>query len=140
MSETAAGFAVSWWMVRAALNEACLLTLPNHDLPRPRMLGIDEHLFRCVRYVKDPNTMTWQRFEPWMMSIVDFDTGQVLGVVVGRGHTGVGAWLIQRPLEWRLGVHVVAIDPSAAFRKAFRMWLPRTAVSVDHFHLISLVN
>jgi len=37
-------------------------------------------------------------------------------------------------------VQVVAIDPSAAFRKALRMWLPRTAVAVDHFHLISLAN
>jgi transposase len=31
VSETAAGFAVSWWMVRAALNEACLLRLPDVD-------------------------------------------------------------------------------------------------------------
>ena len=37
-------------------------------------------------------------------------------------------------------VQVVAIDPSAAFRKALRMWLPRTAVAVDHFHLVSLGN
>ncbi|WP_258067298.1 transposase [Arthrobacter sp. GMC3] len=68
------------------------------------------------------------------------DTGQILGVVDGRDHTGVGAWLIKRPLDWRLGVQVVAIDPSAAFRKALRMWLPRTAESVDHFHLIQLAN
>ncbi|MHA7178454.1 ISL3 family transposase [Arthrobacter sp. Sr24] len=80
------------------------------------------------------------RLYTWMTTIVDLDTGQVLGVVDGRDHAGVGAWLIQRPLEWRLGVHVVAIDPSAAFRKALRMWLPRTAVSVDHFHLVSLAN
>jgi hypothetical protein len=37
-------------------------------------------------------------------------------------------------------VQVVAIDRSAAFRKALRIWLPRTAVAVDHFHLISLAN
>lgn len=29
VSETAAAFAVSWWIVRAALNEACFLTLPD---------------------------------------------------------------------------------------------------------------
>ena len=34
----------------------------------------------------------------------------------------------------------MAIDPSAAFRKALWMWLPRTAVAVDHFHLVSLAN
>ena len=140
MSETAVGFAVSWWMVRAAVNEACLLTLPDVDALRPRMLGIDEHRFRSVRYFKDPATKAWTRYEPWMSTIVDLDTGQVLGVVDGRDHTGIGAWLIQRPLEWRLGVHVVAIEPLAAFRKALRMWLPRTAVSVDHFHLVPLAN
>ena len=75
-----------------------------------------------------------------MTTIVDLDTGQVLGVVDGRDHKGVGDWLFARPLAWRLGVQVVAIDPSAAFRKALRMWLPRTAVAVDHFHLVSLAN
>lgn len=58
----------------------------------------------------------------------------------GRDSEGVGNWLFARPLEWRLGVQVVAIDPSAAFRKTLRMWLPRTAVSVDAFHLVKLGN
>ncbi|WP_052690487.1 transposase [Pseudarthrobacter chlorophenolicus] len=73
-----------------------------------------------------------------MTTIVDLETGQVLGVVDGRDHKGVGDWLFARPLEWRLAVQVVAIAPSAAFRIALRMWLPRTAV--DHVHLISLAN
>ena len=140
VSETAAGFEVSWWMVRAAVTEACLLKLPDVDKLSPRMLGIDEHRFRSMRYFQDPSTKAWTRFEPWMTTIVDLDTGQVLGVVDGRDHKGVGDWLFARPLEWRLAVQVVAIDPSAAFRKALRMWLPRTAVAVDHFHLISLAN
>ena len=56
VSETAAAFAVSWWMVRAALTEACLLTLPDVDELRPRMLGIDEHRFRSVRFFRDPGS------------------------------------------------------------------------------------
>uniref|UniRef100_UPI0019699BA2 transposase n=1 Tax=Arthrobacter celericrescens TaxID=2320851 RepID=UPI0019699BA2 len=140
VSETAAAFAVSWWMVRAALTEACLLTLPDVDGLSPRMLGIDEHRFRSVRYFQAPGSGAWTRYEPWMTTIVDLDTGQVLGMVDGRDHKGVGDWLFARPLAWRLGVQVVAIDPSAAFRKALRMWLPRTAVAVDHFHLVSLAN
>lgn len=140
VSETAAAFAVSWWMVRAALTEACLLTLPDVDELSPRMLGIDEHRFRSVRFFRNPGSGAWVRHEPWMTTIVDLDTGQVLGVVDGRDHKGVGDWLFARPLAWRLGVQVVAIDPSAAFRKALRMWLPRTAVAVDHFHLVSLAN
>ena len=108
--------------------------------PAPRMLGIDEHRYRSVRFFRDPATKAWKRYEPWMTTIVDLDTGQVLGIVDGRDSEGVGDWLFARPLQWRLGVQVVAIDPSAAFRKALRMWLPRTAVSVDAFHLVKLGN
>lgn len=90
---------------------------------------------RAVSF-QDPSTKAWTRFERWMTTIVNLATGQVLGVVDGRDHKGVGDWLFARPLEWRLAVQVVAFDPSAAFR----IWLPRTAVAVDHFHLISLAN
>ena len=75
-----------------------------------------------------------------MTTIFDLDTGQVLGVMDGRVHRRVGGWLFKRPLEWRLGVQIVAIAPSAASRKALRMWLPRTAVSVDTFDLVLLGN
>ncbi|CCQ45015.1 hypothetical protein ARTSIC4J27_947 [Pseudarthrobacter siccitolerans] len=34
----------------------------------------------------------------------------------------------------------MAIDPSAACRKALRVWLLRTAVAADHFHPVSLAN
>ena len=59
--------------------------------------------FRSVGYFRGPDSNAWKRSEPWM------------------------------PLQWRLGVQVVAINPSAAFRKALRIWLPRTAVAVDAF-------
>ena len=138
-SETAASFGVSWWLVQRAL-DAAARTLPDVDRLAPRMLGIDEHRYRSVRFFRDPETNAWKRYEPWMTTIVDLDTGQVLGIVDGRDSEGVGEWLFARPLQWRLGVQVVAIDPSAAFRKALRMWLPRTAVSVDAFHLVKLGN
>lgn len=138
-TETAAAFGVSWWLVQRALNNA-MHELPDVNTLQPKRLGIDEHRFRSVRYFKDPETNAWKRYEPWMTTIVDLDTGQVLGVVDGRDSRGVGDWLFARPLDWRLGVEVVAIDPSAAFRKALRMWLPRTAVSVDAFHMVMLGN
>ncbi|WP_255771709.1 transposase [Pseudarthrobacter sulfonivorans] len=53
-----------------------------------------------------------------MTTIVDLDTGQVLGVVDGRDHKGVADWLFARPLERRLAVQVVAIDLSAEFSKS----------------------
>lgn len=137
--EAAAAHGVSWWLVQKAL-DAAVATLPDVDALAPKRLGIDEHRYRSVRFFRTDESSPWMRVEPWMTTIVDLDTGQVLGIVDGRDSTGVGEWLFARPLAWRLGVEVVAIDPSAAFRKALRMWLPRTAVSVDAFHLVSLAN
>lgn len=80
------------WMVCAAVNEACLLTLLADDASRPRMLGVDEHRFHSVRYFKDTDTTAWHCYEPWMTTIVDLDTGQVGGGCVdGHDHTGVNA-------------------------------------------------
>ncbi|MFE4230370.1 hypothetical protein ACFRJ8_21050 [Arthrobacter sp. NPDC056886] len=79
VSKTAAAFAVSWWTVRAALTESCFLTLPEADELSPRMLGLDEHRFRSVRYFRGPDSRSWVRHEPRMTTIVDLDTGQVLG-------------------------------------------------------------
>jgi transposase len=139
VSEAASAHGVSWWLAQKAVSAAAE-TLPDVDALRPRRLGIDEHRYRSVRFWRADEGSPWVRIEPWMTTIVDLDTGRVLGIVDGRDSTGVGDWLFARPLEWRLGVEVVAIDPSAAFRKALRMWLPRTAVSVDAFHLVKLAN
>nr|WP_276549534.1 transposase [Brachybacterium muris] len=75
-----------------------------------------------------------------MTTLVDLSTGQVLGIVDGRDSTAVGDWLAQRSELWRERIEIVAIDPSAAFRKALRTYLPRAAVSVDKFHLVKLGN
>lgn len=75
-----------------------------------------------------------------MTTFVDLDTGPVLGVVDGRDSCCVSDWLKERDTSWRARVEVVAIDPSAAFRKAITAHLPTTAISVDAFHLVQLAN
>nr|WP_239523909.1 transposase [Geodermatophilus normandii] len=75
-----------------------------------------------------------------MTTLVDADTGRVLGVVDGRDSAGVGGGLPARSQAWRDAVELVAIDPSVAFRKALREHLPAAAVSVDAFHLAKLAN
>ena len=137
-SETARAFAVSWWTVQAALSAVAVL-LGDVDTVAVRRLGIDEHRYRSVRYFRRPDG-TWARFEPWMTTMVDLDTGQVVGVVDGRDSAGVGTWLAARTPAWRERVEVVAIDPSTAFRKALVEHLPSAAISVDPFHLVALAN
>jgi transposase len=57
-AETAV-FGVSWWLVQRALNTAAL-TLPDIDKLGPRMLGIDEHRYRSVRFFRDPAPKAWK--------------------------------------------------------------------------------
>src|SRR4051812_10192009 len=136
----AAGVARRWTVMSQVLFAGLMLTDPD-ALPagHVRRLGIDEHRYRSVRYFRRVDG-TWRRFEPWMSTVVDADTGRVLGGVDGRDNTGVARWLAARSQPWREAIEVVAIDPSAAFRRAVRTHLPHAAVSVDAFHLVQLGN
>jgi transposase len=138
VSEVAAAHRLSWWTVQRTVTAAAE-ELTDPDTVPVRRLGIDEHRYRRVRFFRDPDG-EWRRYEPWMTTFVDADTGRVLGVVDGRDSAGVGAWLAARGPAWRAGVEVVAIDPSAAFRRALREQLPAAAISVDAFHLVKLAN
>jgi transposase len=139
VSEVAGCHRVSWWTVQRCVNAAAE-RLADPDAVPVRRLGIDEHRYRRVRYFRDVATCSWRRYEPWMTTFVDTDTGRVLGVVDGRDSAGVAGWLGARSDRWREGVQVVAIDPSAAFRKALHEHLPQAAVSVDAFHLVKLAG
>ena len=75
-----------------------------------------------------------------MSTIVNATSGQVLGIVDGRDSAAVGGWLAERSQAWRDRIQVVAIDPSAAFKKAITDALPNAAISVDPFHLVQLAN
>jgi len=108
--EVAASFGVAWWTVQAVINTAAK-AMANPDARPVRHLGIDEHRYQRMWFFRDPDTAKWRRYEPWMTTMVDLDTGVVLGVVDGRGSAGVKAWLTARSLAWRGGVQVVAIDP-----------------------------
>jgi transposase len=138
VAEVAAGHGLSWWTVQRAINTAAD-ALTDPDTVLVRRLGVDEHRYRSVRFFRQPEG-GWRRYEPWMTTLVDADTGRVLGVVDGRDSAGVGAWLAARAPAWRAAVEVVAIDPSAAFRRALREHLPQAALSVDAFHLVKLAN
>lgn len=136
--EVAAAYQVAWWTVQGTLNAAAVL-LPEVDELHVRRLGIDEHRYRRVRWFRDESG-GWRRVEPWMSTIVNAASGQVLGIVDGRDSATVGGWLAQRSPAWRASIEVVAIDPSAAFKKAITEQLPDAKISVDAFHLVQLAN
>jgi transposase len=139
VAEVAAEHGVAWWTVQATVNTAAVL-LPNVDELHVRRLGIDEHRYRRVRWFRDPDSGGWRRVEPWMSTIVNADCGQVLGIVDGRDSAAVGGWLSERSQAWPNRIRVVAIDPSAAFKRAITKQLPNAQISVDPFHLVQLAN
>ena len=134
----AEGFGVAWWTTQAVVNAAAVV-LPDVDDLHVKHLGVDEHRYRRVRWFRDPEA-GWRRVEPWMTTLVNVASGQVLGVVDGRDSAAVEGWLNARSQAWRDRIAVVAIDPSAAFKKAITTSLPHAKISVDPFHLVQLAN
>jgi len=91
-----------------------------------RHLGIDEHRFRSVRWFKD-EAGAWRRIEPWMTTLVDLATGEVIDVVDGRDAAAVADWLAAQPRWWRRRVEVVGSTPPLRFAPLSAAGCPRPA-------------
>ena len=139
MSDVAVDYGVGWATVHRIL-VAIAVTAVGLALPTP-IIGIDETRARSVRWLcKDT---TWQRSNPWMTSFVDLDPtrpGGIIGLTPGRSGSSVTAWMALQSNEFRAGVRVVAIDPSAPYAAGIRRALPDARIVVDHFHLVMLGN
>src|SRR5690625_1696928 len=97
---------LSWTTVMRLVTQT--LDVDGHaDARLVRHLGVDEHRFRRVRYVRDADTGRTTRVEPWSIVFTDLDTGAILDVVDGRRGTVVKAWLRARPRWWRKRVELV---------------------------------
>ncbi len=138
-ADVAREYRVSDWSVhKALLDKAIGLLAQPHPVAR---LGLDETRTRSVRWILDE--AGWRRTNPWMTSFVDLDTGRpggLLGLTPGRSGVAVEAWLANQSEQWKAGVEVVALDPSAPFAAAIRRALPHAIIVVDHWHLVRLAN
>lgn len=95
-----------------------------------------------MRWVCD-DELKWTRTDPWMTSFVDLDLshpGGLIGLVPGRSGASVRTWLNTQTPQWRAGIKIVAIDPSAPFASAIRDVLKDARIVVDHWHLDRLAN
>ena len=133
VSAVGAEVGVSWPTVMR-LVAATVTAVHDPDAVAVRRLGVDEHRFRRMRFVKLPAGPT-VKIDPWSIMFTDLDTGAVLDVVDGRRGTAVRWWLRARPESWRARVQIVAIDMSAEFRAAIRDVLPNALIAADHWHV-----
>src|SRR5450631_1361011 len=139
MSEVAGDYGLSWSTVHRILVATAVQVL-GQAAPTT-MIGIDETRARSVRWFRQETG--WRRSDPWMTSIVDLDTthpGGIIGLAPGRSGACVEAWLSLQTKEFRDGVKVVAIDPSAPYASGIRRALPQARIVLDHFHLVLLAN
>ena len=104
-----------------------------------RRLGVDEHRFRQVRYLKDDAGKVTS-VEPWSIVFTDLDTGAILDIVDGRRGQAVRDWIRARPRWWRNRGELVAMDMSTGFRRAIRKTLHKAAITVDHWHVVARAN
>jgi transposase len=139
MSEVAKDYGVAWWTVHRILVDTAVQAL-GQAAPTS-MIGIDETRARSVRWFYKETG--WRRSDPWMTSIVDLDPshpGGIIGLAPGRSGACVEAWMSLQSKEFRDGVTVVAIDPSAPYASGIRRALPQARIVLDHFHLVMLAN
>ncbi len=145
VSEVAAEYGVSWPTAHRALIAGATRWLPE-PAPTSR-LGIDETRARSVRWIT--SDAGWIRSDPWMTSFVDCSTdctsgpagsGSLLGLVPGRSGACVRDWLTAQTPEFRAGIDLVVIDPSAPYASGIRAALPQARIAVDKWHLVSLAN
>jgi transposase len=140
--DVAREYRVSWWSVNQALVAKAASVLGPAP-PGVRMLGVDETRARSVRWLAEE--AGWRRSDPWMTSFVDLDCDHpraLLGLAPGRSGATVRGWLSLQSAQFRAGIEVVAIDPSAPFATALRdrTLLPNATLVVDHWHLHRLAN
>ena len=139
MSEVGKDYGVAWWTVHRVLVAAAADALG--PAAPTAMIGIDETRARSVRWLLAE--VGWRRTDPWMTSIVDLDPasrGGIIGLAPGRSGACVQGWLALQSSEFRAGVQVVAIDPSAPYAAGIRRSLPHARIVLDHFHLVMLAN
>ena len=139
VADVAREYQVSWHTAHNALINAAAGWLP--EPPATRVLGIDETRARTVRWVLED--AGWRRTDPWLTSFVDADparSGPVLGLAPGRSGGCVAGWLAARTAQFRAGIEVVVIDPSAPYASGIRVALPHARIAVDKFHLVMLAN
>jgi transposase len=127
MSEVAKDYGLAWWTVRRILVASAVQALGQAG--PTSMIGINETRARSVRWFRKESG--WARSDPWMTSIVDLDPthpGGIIGLAPGRSGACVEAWLALQSKEFRDGVTVVAIDPSAPYASGIRRALPQARI------------
>ena len=95
VSRVAAAAGVSWTTVMRVTADTAVLDGGVDNRRLVRRLGVDEHRFRRVRYLKD-DVGKVTRVEPWSIVFTDLDPGPA-AVVAEQGGTGGDGYVHRVP-------------------------------------------
>jgi len=138
VARVAEGLAVSWRTANdAVLAEGHRVLIDDpHRFDGVAVIGVDEHVWRHTR-----------RGDKYVTVIIDLTpvrdgTGpaRLLDMVPGRSKQAFATWLAARPLAWRDGLEVVAMDGFTGFKTATTEELPHAVAVMDPFHVARLAG
>ncbi len=138
VARIAEGLGVTWNTANKAVlaeGRRVLIEDPNR-FDGVRVIGVDEHVWRHTR-----------RGDKYVTVIIDLTpirdrTGpsRLLDMVEGRSKQVFATWLQARPVAWRQGIEVVAMDGFSGFKSAAAQELPDAVPVMDPFHVVRLAG
>lgn len=126
LSSVAKYVGLDWETVKDILKSDLRRRTKRRGMRRVRMLAIDEVAVR--------------KGHVYLTVVVDLDSGCVLFVVPGRDHQSLLP-VFRRLRAARAKLVAIAVDMSAAYRKAIELYAPKgVAIVHDPFHLVAAMN
>ena len=138
MARVAEGLDVAWNTANDAVlaeGERVLFSDPAR-FDGVQVLGVDEHCWRHTR-----------KGDKYVTVIIDLTpardaTGpaRLLDMVQGRSKQVFKSWLAARPVDWRDGIEIVAMDGFTGFKSAAVEELNHATTVMDPFHVVQLAG
>lgn len=138
IARVAEGLKVSWNTANEAVLTEGKRTLVDDParFDSVAVIGVDEQVWRHTR-----------RGDKYVTVIIDLTPvrdgagpSRLLDMVEGRSKKVFSTWLQARPVPWRAGIEVVAMDGFSGFKTAAAEQLPDAIAVMDPFHVIQLAG
>ena len=117
---------VGWDLINGIITENLQKRAKRRTLKRLRRIAIDEIAIR--------------KGHTYMTIVVDLDNGEVVYWAEGNDHTSLKQFF-KKLRRSKAKLEAIAVDMSAAYRKAIRLYAPKgVAVVHDRYHVVAEMN
>ena len=132
VASVAAEYGVGWDCAWAAVElHGRPLVEDRGRVGEVRALGVDEHSYLAAKRTHATIYAT---------TLVDLDRRQVIDLFEGKSAAKLRRWTEGRPVSWRRGVKVVALDLTDTYRAGLSPHLAHAMRVADPFHVTRVAN